>query len=216
MKKKLALFIVLAVFLTQMPFIGPYFSIVNTLIHEAGHALMSIITGGDVQSISLFSNTEGATLVSNRDWLGRFLTSIAGYVFASFIAFLFLTLIYKRKSRYVLLISLGMLLISLLFWIRNLYGLLWIITIIALFAWVLAKGSKTILDNFALFIASLVLVESVTSSFEIMFLSFVSPSRAGDATILANMTFFIPTLVWGIIFFVQALFFARLGLRRYF
>ncbi|GGM42722.1 hypothetical protein GCM10011351_30830 [Paraliobacillus quinghaiensis] len=216
MKKKLALFIILAVFLTQMPFIGPYFSIVNTLIHEAGHAIMSLVTGGDVQSIALFSNTEGATLVSNRYWLGGFMTSIAGYVFASYMAYLFLTLIYKRKSRYVLLIFLGLLLISLIFWIRNLYGLFWIITIIAVFSWVLARGSKRILDYFALFIASLVLVESVTSAFEIMFLSFVSPSNAGDATTLANMTFLIPALVWGIAFFVQALFFARLGLRRYF
>lgn len=216
MKKKIVLFIILAIFLTQMPIVGPYFSIVNTLIHETGHALMSIITGGKVQSISLFSNTEGVTLSSHRYWLGGFLTSIAGYLFASFMAYLYLILIYKRKSKYVLLILLGTLLISLLFWIRNAYGFFWIITIIAVFTWVLIKGSKTILEYFALFITSLVLVESVTSSFEIMYLSFVSPSRAGDATNLANMTFLIPTLVWGVAFFIQALYFARLGLKRYF
>ncbi|WP_112180949.1 MULTISPECIES: M50 family metallopeptidase [Paraliobacillus] len=216
MKKKLVLFLILALFLTQMPLVGTYFSIVNTLLHETGHALMSIITGGNVQSISLFSNTEGVTLASHRYWFGGFLTSAAGYVFASFMAFLFMTLIYKRKSNYVLVIILGILLISLLFWIRNAYGLFWIITIIIVFSWVLVKGSKSIIDYSALFITSLLLVESVTSSFEIMYISLVSPSRAGDATNLANMTVLIPTMVWGVIFFLQSLFFARLGLKRYF
>ncbi|WP_226037502.1 M50 family metallopeptidase [Aquibacillus saliphilus] len=216
MKKKLILFIIFAVLLTQMPVIGKYFSIVNTLIHETGHSLMAIITGGKVQSISLFSNTEGATLASHRFWLGSFLTSAAGYVFSSFTAFLFMVLIYKRRSGYVLSILLAILVISLLFWVRNLFGLFWIITIIAAFSWVLWKGSKTALENLALFFASLLLVESITSSFEIMYLSFVSPMSAGDATNLAKATFIIPTQLWGIIFFLQSLFFARLGLKRYF
>lgn len=216
MKKKIVLFIILAVILTQMPIIGKYFSIVNTLIHETGHSLIAIITGGEVQSISLFSNTEGATLSSYRFWIGGFLTSGAGYVFASFMAFLFMALIYKRKSKYVLSILLGILVIGLLFWVRNPFGLFWIITIIIGFLWILWKGSKRVLDYLALFITSLLLVESVTSAFEIMYLSFVSSSSAGDATNLAKMTYIIPTQLWGVLFFIQSLFFARLGLKRFF
>lgn len=215
MKKKIILFIILAVLLTQMPIIGKYFSIVNTLIHETGHSLIAIITGGKVESISLFSNTEGATLSSYRFWIGGFLTSMAGYVFSSFMAFLFMALIYKKKSGYVLTILLGILVISLLFWVRNPFGLFWIITIIIGFSIVLVKGSKTVLNYVALFITSLLLVESVTSAFEIMYLGFVSSGSAGDATNLAQLTF-IPALIWGILFFIQSLFFARLGLKRFF
>ncbi|MFZ3580348.1 M50 family metallopeptidase [Virgibacillus sp. DJP39] len=216
MKKKVALFIVLAILLTQMPIIGQYFSIINTLIHETGHALIAIITGGEVQSVSLFSNTEGATLTSYRYWIGGFLTSIAGYVFSSLLAYLFMVLIFKRKSGYVLSILLGILIVSLIFWVRNPFGLFWVITITSGFLWVLLKGSKPALDNMALFLTSLLLVESVTSSLEIMYLGFVSPNNAGDATNLADVTFIIPALIWGTFFFVQSLFFARLGLKRYF
>ncbi|ASK64267.1 hypothetical protein CFK37_02480 [Virgibacillus phasianinus] len=215
MKKKIILFIILAVILTQMPIIGKYFSIVNTLIHEMGHSLIAIITGGKVESISLFSNTEGTTLSSYQFWIGGFLTSLAGYVFSSFMAFLFMILIYKRKSGYVLSILLIILVIGLLFWVRNPFGLFWIITIIIGFSIVLVKGSKTVLEYLALFITSLLLVESVTSAFEIMYLGFISPSNAGDATNLAKVTF-IPTLLWGVLFFIQSLFFARLGLKRFF
>lgn len=216
MKKRLVLFIILALILTQMPIIGPYFSIVNTLIHEIGHALLSIATGGKVHSISLFLNTEGVTLASHRFWIGGFLTSVAGYLFASFVAFVFMILIHRKKSKHVLFILLATLLISLLLWIRNPYGLFWTITIIVGFSWVLAKGSKPVLDYLALFITTLLLVESVISSLEIMYLSFISPNHAGDATNLANITFLIPSPMWGIAFFIQSLLFARAGLKRYF
>lgn len=216
MRKKIILFIILAVILTQMPIIGKYFSIVNTLIHETGHSIIAIVTGGRVESVSLFSNTEGATLSSYQYWIGGFLTGVAGYVFSSFMAFLFMILIYKRKSGYVLSILLGILLVSLLFWIRNPFGLFWVITVIIGFSFVLVKGSKTVLNYVALFITSLLLVESVTSAFEIMYLGFVSSGSAGDATNLAKLTLIIPTQVWGILFFIQSLFFARLGLRKFF
>jgi hypothetical protein len=66
------------------------------------------------------------------------------------------------------------------------------------------------------FLASLVFVEAVTSAFEIMWISFVSPLQAGDAANLARATKFIPAPIWGIAFFAQALYFAWLALRRVF
>ncbi|MDL4843158.1 M50 family metallopeptidase [Aquibacillus rhizosphaerae] len=216
MKKKIVLFIVLALLLTQMPIIGKYFSIVNTLIHEMGHSLMAIITGGKVQSISLFSNTEGATLTSYQFWIGGFLTSASGYVFSSFIAFLFMILIYKGKSKYVLTVLLGVLVVSLLFWIRNPFGLFWIVTFIAGFSWTLVKGSKVFLEYVALFLTTLLLVESITSSFQVMYLSFISPQSAGDATNLSRMTRLIPAPIWGVLFFIQSLYFGKLGLNKFF
>lgn len=50
----------------------------------------------------------------------------------------------------------------------------------------------------------MVLVQSIVSAFVILKLSVTDRRNAGDATNLAKFTF-IPTLVWGTLFFVQSI-----------
>ncbi|MEX3623722.1 M50 family metallopeptidase [Viridibacillus arvi] len=230
MQITLLIFIIVAAIVSRLPIVGKYFSIINTLIHEIGHALMAIITGGKVDKIQLFANTEGTAWTSNRFWLGRVLTSAAGYVFSSFIAFAFLYSISIERFEYCIPIEkLGycisieryelilytlvvFLVIGLLFWIRNLYGFFWMISFTAGFAYLIWKGNDVVTEYVLLFITATILVQSIYSAWEILYLSFKSPSDAGDATNLAKSTFIIPAQVWGIFFFLQSLYFGWLGL----
>lgn len=84
---KFVIFIILTLVLVNIPIFGNYIKIINTVIHESGHALMALF-GGKVQHISLFLNTEGVTYTSHSGWFGGFLTGVSGYVFSSFFAFL--------------------------------------------------------------------------------------------------------------------------------
>ena len=93
---KFICFFVAAIVLTNIPIIGNYVSVINTVIHESGHALMALF-GGNVHKISLFHNTEGVTYTSHSGWFGGFFTGIAGYVFSSFIAFLSLWFISRKR-----------------------------------------------------------------------------------------------------------------------
>ena len=55
---KFFLFLGLAFVLLHIPILGDYFSIINTVIHESGHAIIALF-GGNVESISLFMNGDG-------------------------------------------------------------------------------------------------------------------------------------------------------------
>ncbi|NLJ18295.1 M50 family metallopeptidase [Globicatella sulfidifaciens] len=208
---KLIVFIVIAYVFLKLPIFGKYVSVVNTLFHEVGHALMALLTGGQVEKIELFSNSEGVAWSSNRFWLGRVLTSLAGYPTASATSFLFLYLISKGDYIYVFIILIAVLVFSFIFWIRNLYGLLWVITFTALFTLLALYGSEVLVSNILLIITSIIFVESITTSFDILKLSFSQPTRAGDATSLWKSIIFIPSPIWGVLFFVQSIVFGTLG-----
>ncbi|WP_226582388.1 M50 family metallopeptidase [Halobacillus litoralis] len=214
MKMQITVALILALLLTQMPIVGKYFAILNTMIHETGHSLTALLTGGEVRRISLFPNTSGTTLTGHSSWISHFFTSIAGYVFASFFAFLFFVLISQGRSRWIIYILLGFLAVHLLFWVRNVYGVFWIITFGAGFLWMLRSGPESFIQFVLLFLASIVLVESVTSAFEIMWISFVSPGEAGDAANLVRAVKIVPAPVWGVLFFVQSIYFTLLALKR--
>ena len=213
---KIVLFIIMAILLTKLPIAGKYFAIVNTLIHEVGHQLASIITFGKAHKIQLFANTEGLAFSSHRFWIGRFITALAGYVFSSFMAAIFFFLIYKGRYDLVIYILLAILAISMIFWIRNWYGFFWILTFSAGFVWLLWKAEGPIIEYVVLFLVSILLVESITSAFGIMYLSFKVPAQAGDATSLAQLTYLIPTQIWGILFFGQSLYFGWLAMKNFF
>ncbi|WP_077215286.1 M50 family metallopeptidase [Bacillus dakarensis] len=209
---KFVVFIILTLILVNIPIFGNYIKIINTVIHESGHALMALF-GGKVQHISLFLNTEGVTYTSHSGWFGGFLTGVSGYVFSSFFAFLAFWLISRKKYKVFIVILLVFISGNLIFWVRNFYGIFWLVSFGALFLLLLYKGSGAFVQYFLLFIASVLMVESISSSYTIMLLSFIQPLAAGDATGLARATFFIPAQLWGIFFFCQALVFFLAGLK---
>lgn len=213
---KVILFIILAIILTKLPIAGKYFAIVNTLIHEVGHQLASIMTLGKAHKIQLFANTEGAAYSSHRFWIGRVLTALAGYIFSSFMAATFFVMIYKGRFDIVLYILLAILIVSLILWVRNWYGFFWILTFSAGLIWLLWKEDGPIIEYVVLFLVSILFVESITSAFDIMRLSFIRPTQAGDATSLGELTYLIPVQIWGIVFFSQSLYFGWLAMKLFF
>ncbi|SDY33470.1 M50 family metallopeptidase [Salimicrobium album] len=215
MKTQIIISLIVALLLTQMPIIGKYFAMLNTMVHETGHSLMALLSGGEVRNISLFPNTSGVTMTGHTSWFSHVLTSLSGYIFASTFAFLLFYLLSRGKYTLIVILLLGLLSVNLLFWVRNPYGVFWIITFAALFVWLLRSGHQTLIVYALTFIAALILVQSVISAFNIMWLSLTSPSGAGDATNLARATK-IPAVVWGTGFFLQAFYFGIQAWKRFF
>ncbi|MBO0962857.1 M50 family metallopeptidase [Neobacillus sp. MM2021_6] len=209
---KFFLFLVIAFLLIHVPILGNYVKVVNTLIHESGHALIALL-GGKVETISLFMNSEGATVSSQSTWIGSFFTSLAGYTFASFMAFLSFLLIGRKKGTLLIDILLAFIFLNLIFWVRNPYGVFWLCSFAAAFLFLLIKGSQKVRDNLLLLIASILLVDSVQSAYEILLISVGQPQAAGDASNLAQLTI-LPAFIWGLFFFMQALWFCYFGLKR--
>ncbi|OAS89343.1 MULTISPECIES: M50 family metallopeptidase [Metabacillus] len=214
MENHLFVYLIVAYVISHVPFLGRYLAIFNTLIHESGHAIAALLLNGKVYSIKLFSNTAGEALTGQRGWISNVIISYAGYTFSSITAYACFMLLHKGYIRFILYALLLIALLNLILWIRNMYGAIWLGSFIALCGWTLHSGSSSIQTNLAYFLSSVLLTQSVSSALQIFMLSIVRRRSAGDATSLANYTK-IPAIIWGFLFFAQAVYIAYLAINQY-
>ncbi|MBQ4440950.1 MAG: M50 family metallopeptidase [Bacteroidales bacterium] len=195
----LVLFFALGFILPRIPVVGKFFNIINTALHEFGHALMALVTGGSVDKIELFRDTSGTTTTKSSSRFSAILVSLAGYPFAASVAWLSFYLI-RQGAEQGLVIGLSILfVVMLLFWIRNWYGALWVVLFCVGNGLLLYYGEPDWLHYVALFYAVMILVESVTSTITIVVLAIRDGDKAGDATNLAKTTH-VPAFFWALLF----------------
>lgn len=184
--------------------IGMVVAIANTMIHESCHALMAIITGGRIKGVSLSSDTSGLAETTSNSRIARILVSYAGYTGSSLVAVGLFYLLYLGKYEWIIYFFILLSAINWLFWVRNLFGFLWLTAFIGMMVFFLYKHYEVLLVHISILLSCMVLVQSIVSAFVILKLSVTDRRNAGDATNLAKFTF-IPTLVWGTLFFVQSI-----------
>lgn len=78
-----------------------------TFIHEGSHALVALLTGSSVQSLTVSANGEGAVWSASTNWFSSVLTSSAGYLGTTFFGVLLLFLIRRAVSARAVLFSLA-------------------------------------------------------------------------------------------------------------
>jgi hypothetical protein len=193
--------------LRMIPVLGKYVAVINTFLHEVGHALMAYLLGGRVQSISLFANTEGLAVTAHSSRISRNLTSIAGYPFASFCGFVMVWALKNGYENDILLGWCSLLIIAFFLWIRNAYGFFWAVSFGAITYYVIFKN-PALKEPFVYFMAATVVVQSLLSALVILYLSITQPEDSGDAGHLARYTALIPAFIWGLVFAGQAVYFS--------
>jgi hypothetical protein len=205
----LYILIALSLLLPRIPVIGIFFRIVNTMLHESGHALAALLTSGEVLRLDLQHDTSGSALTRSSSWVSRFLTALAGYPVSSVSAWLLFYLVKLERFDWLLFALFSVALINLLLWVRNWFGIVWLIVFMLLTGAVFFYAPPFYHKALAIFCAGVVLFDSVASAFIIFVLSIKSPKQAGDAKNLADATH-IPAFFWGLLFLAQALWFAYL------
>ncbi len=200
--------IAVAFLLPRIPVVGKFFNIINTLVHEFGHALFALLCNGQVMKIQIFSDTSGVTVTKSRSTFASVIVSMAGYPFASLAAFVcFFTLKAGYEQGLVLALSI-LFLFMLILWIRNIYGVIWVVLFLSINALLIFYFKKTdYIQLAAWFYSLMILIESVWSTLVLLFLSIKNKSQAGDATNLAKFTR-IPAVVWALLFTAFAAFMA--------
>lgn len=78
-----------------------------TFIHESSHALIAVLTGGSVQSLTIAADGSGLTYSAPSGFIGGLLTSSAGYIGTTVFGVLMLFLIRKNFSPNKILTALG-------------------------------------------------------------------------------------------------------------
>ena len=203
------LIIIASLILTRIPYIGKFFRVINTMIHECGHAFMALFLSGEVVKINLFSDTSGVTVTKVRGKLPRLLVSFAGYPFSAVMAFIIFYLIKDDYYTVALIILMLFALVCLLFFVRNWYGIFWLVVFLVAGGAIVQLDSLPILNIWLIFLASLLLADAFVSGLILLKISIENPTGAGDATNLKKETH-IPAWIWSLLFCIINGYFAYL------
>ena len=189
----------LALLLPRIPVIGKWFNLINTAIHELGHALMTLILGGSVKKIELFNDASGTTTTSTKTKFGSFLVAIIGYPFSSLVSWLiFYLLNVGYEKGFMIGISI-LFLFMLALWIRNIYGAIWIIAFCTINGYLIYLDHADYIHIATLLYAVFIAVDAFFSALVVLFFSIKQKDKAGDTTLLKKITG-IPAFFWGLAF----------------
>jgi hypothetical protein len=199
----------------RIPFVGKFLRIVNTLIHESGHAFVALLSSGEVYEVELFSDRSGTATTKTKGKFSRFLVALAGYPFGSAFAWLMFYFISRNNIDWVLYLLICIALINLTLLVRNTFGIFWLIAFVVVLIIVIYYGNSHVKYYYSLWLAGIMLFEAFYSSIELLIIAAKKPKAAGDASNLQSYTG-IPALLWALLFVAQAGFFIYLSVRLYF
>ncbi|GAB2866635.1 M50 family metallopeptidase [Actinocorallia aurea] len=183
---------------------------VVTIAHEGGHAIVALIFGRKLDGIRLHSDTSGVTVSRGRpDGAGMVFTALAGYTAPSLLGLLFAWLLGIGRITLMLWLSL-LLLVGMLVMIRNVFGVVSVVTTGAVVFAVSWFGSAAIQGAFAAFGAAFLLLAGLRPVIELQRLRARRQAPSSDADQLAHLTG-VPGAVWVGVFGLVALASLALG-----
>jgi Peptidase M50B-like len=169
------------------------FKLFTTWVHECGHALMTVLVGGRVTSITIQPDTSGLThsLVPVGRVAGGLVAS-SGYLGAAVVGCLLVAATRVEKWAHVILLSLGaFMLLTLALWMRNFFGfvvvLAWGVALVTLARKGIAHAPRFLLSLLAIQVA-------LNSVYDIRVLFLIDSVRS-DAATMARL-FLLPSWVW--------------------
>lgn len=189
--------------LVAWPATWPRVRIGVTLVHEAGHALVALLVGRRLQGIRLHSDTSGVTLSRGRPRGPGMVAMLAAGYLAPAVLGLGAALLLADGRALLLLWSLVALLVLVLLWIRNAFGLLVVLlvgTAVALVTWYAGARAQTAA---ALLVAWLLLLAAPRPLVELL-VAGRAGRRGSDPDQLARLTR-VPSVLWTLLLLAASL-----------
>ena len=173
--------------------------LLSTLVHELGHGLMAALLGGTFHSLRMYADASGVALWSGG--FGRVATAAvaaAGLVGPAFGAFLLLVVGRDgRRARLVLHILAAALLLIAAIYVRNVFGLAFVIALAAILGVVAIKAPQ--LSQTVVVLLAVELALSVFSRSDYLFTPMALTSTGfmpSDVAVMAQ-ALFLPYWFWG-------------------
>ncbi|GIP23413.1 M50 family metallopeptidase [Paenibacillus sp. J22TS3] len=210
---KTILFLLGSAFLTRLIPFSSWFRTVDTMVHELGHAIVTLLVSGRVMRIELNADHSGVTYSLLSTGWSSILVSLAGYTLAALFALL-LFLGYQRRRQAAGLIGLmGIALLMMVFFVHRGFGVWWL-GLFLLISGIIYFLGPAVRNFYYLLLAFLCLEESVMGPLTLVLAAIRSPGEAGDAANLARMTP-LPAVLWAILFLIFSLWCASMSLRLF-
>lgn len=175
-----------------------------TLVHEAGHAVVALLTGRRLNGIQLHTDTSGLTVSSGKPrGPGMIATAGAGYLAPAALGFGSIVLIDRGHTPWALYAGLATLALMLAF-IRNWFGLVVVALSGAGVGLLIWRTPERIQDFAALAFAWFLLIAAPRTVLDLWRHRRRVRTRTTDADILARLTI-LPAAVWNTIFLLLTL-----------
>jgi hypothetical protein len=172
-----------------------------TLVHEAGHAVVALMTGRRLNGIRLHSDTSGLTVSSGKPrGPGMIATAAAGYLAPALLGLVSVVLVERGLTEWALWAGVATLGLMLAF-IRNWFGLLVVVlagVAVGLLIW---RSPERVQDFAALTFAWFLLLAAPRTSVDLWAHRRRARTRTTDADVLARLTV-LPAAVWNVVFIV--------------
>ncbi len=205
----------ISLLLTRIPIVGKYFRSINTMVHEGGHAFMTLLVSGELIAVNLFADTSGNTVTKSKNKFLQILIALSGYLISAGCGYFFLYLQSKGYYLHILFILVSLALLLMVLSIRNAYGLFWAGTFTLINLLLIYFNEPNSIYITAAFYSLIVMTDAVLSSFILLVISIKTPKKAGDASNLQKFTG-IPAVVWALVFVLFSLLMAYYSVINYF
>jgi hypothetical protein len=178
------------------------FKLFTTWVHECGHAVMTVVVGGRVNSIVIEFNTTGITRsLIPEGRIAQGLVASAGYLGASIVGCVLMTAARGKKRAHAILLGIGAcMLATLAIWIRNPFGiavvLIWSIALIAL-----SRHASGPVSSFVLSLLAVQVALDSVYDIRVLFLVHVGYS---DADTMARL-FVLPAWFWAAVWMLVSI-----------
>lgn len=174
---------------------------VVTLVHEAGHALVAVLTGRRLNGIRLHSDTSGLTVSSGKPrGVGMVATAAAGYLAPAALGLIIALLVDTGHTEWALYLGLGTL-AGMLVFIRNWFGLLIVAMSGAAVAALIWRAPERFHDFAAFTFAWFLLMAAPRTSIELWSHRRRARTRTSDADVMARLTV-LPAGFWNAFFVI--------------
>lgn len=194
-------YIALVFIVMRLPYVGVFVRVFNTLIHELAHALMAVLTSGKILKIELQKDTSGSTLSIAKNKRSQFLVAIIGYPASAGFSYLMLWGLVHAYGLYILIGLLVISVLALLLFVRNSFGIFWMLIFISSIAFVVWINNPFVRDFVVASLAIILMIESVYAAVALFIIAIENPADSGDAKLLNSITK-IPALIWSLAFVV--------------
>jgi hypothetical protein len=177
----------------------PYIRVCLAHCHNLVCTVISVcLEGGRNNKILLHRDGTGQTTGRLISPFKKALISYAGYTGASVASIGLFYLVSRGHYHLVIYLFLGLSVLALLLWIRNLVGVLWGISLTALLALPIYFQYGAFLVHISIFLASVLFTQSIICAIQVCKQSFMSRNNPGRKAALVQ-TKFIPAVILGLI-----------------
>jgi hypothetical protein len=177
------------------------FRLFTTWVHECGHAVMTLLVGGQVNSIVIERSAAGVTsslVPASR--VAQGLVASAGYMGATIVGCALMTAARRKTSAHRILWTIGaFMLVTLVIWMRNPFG----VVVVLVWSVVLVALSRQGSGPLSWFVLSLVAVQVALDSVYDIRVLFLVHGGHSDAETMSRL-FLLPSWVWASLWMVMS------------